>query len=330
MVADDQRGLLADGLGRRRGRDREAGHDARRGAAGSPQSRPTLSHDSARCDGANCSSHAATSATVVMGVVPPDSSQGRISPHRCCVTVPGSEYDRRAASRATGSIPRTEFVRNASSAESIGLEGRPHLRRPRSRLSRARSITTPRMTPSRSGPSVPGVIRRPSRTRKRFERVPSQIRPSGVTHRTSSACSLAGPLLFDPPSPVIERLVPSQRILGVREDRPDRSGPPAMAAAAARPSSRAWSPGPLPAATESPPDRMTRRRPSLLPESPLARSNRRTADSSGKSRGDRRGRARAADRHIRSRWRPAAWHGRSRSGTSRTGPAHARRSGRAR
>ena len=79
------------------------------GPVGSPHSNPTLSHGSASRDGANCSSQAVTSATVVMVSSLPPASHGKISLQSCRVTGPGAGSSR-SISRAIGSIPRTEFV----------------------------------------------------------------------------------------------------------------------------------------------------------------------------------------------------------------------------
>ena len=125
-------------------------------AAGSPQSKPTLSHGSASRDGAKSSSHRTISATVLTSSRPPDSSQGRMSSQSRRVTGPGAG-NRASPHCPTGMIPRTELLRKTSSgrssrskqAQGASRTSRPSLA-PRSRIK-------PRMIPGKTLPAQGGV-----------------------------------------------------------------------------------------------------------------------------------------------------------------------------
>ena len=92
------------------------------GAAGSPQSKPTLSHDSARCAGANCSSQPATSETVVIVLSLPirarAGSRSRVVPSRAPEP---AGLDRRAGRSVAYPEPSwSGMLRRPSSSNSSG------------------------------------------------------------------------------------------------------------------------------------------------------------------------------------------------------------------
>ena len=211
MVADDQRGLLADGLGGRLGGDGQAGHDPLDLAGGiapeQPDIVPVLGQvrrgellEPGSQVGNGC--HACRSSRIRARA----GSRPRVAASR--VRGPARSDP---SSRAIGSIPRTELVRNTSSAEWIGI--RRH--RPFDDLESRRSGPAR----SRRGPHDAGQERAVGARRDQPRAVPDQeeVGPGPLADQPvrRDTQDLVGSLLAarscaDPPAPVIERLVPGQ------------------------------------------------------------------------------------------------------------------------
>ena len=195
MMAHDQLGPLVDRLGGRRGRHGQAGHDPRDlGVRIAPEQAHVVPGLGQPSTGANSSSQRATSATVVIGVPPRFEPLGT-----ACRPEPAGDR-----ARARGSVPRPEPGHGHDPPDRVGQEdlvGPHQVDRDRLRAASRTSRPEPprplqdqaRMIPGTIGPSQRGVTERSSTTRKRFVRLPSQSRPSGVMVRHSSKPRLRRP-----------------------------------------------------------------------------------------------------------------------------------------
>src|SRR5262249_9131617 len=163
----DQPRVLVDGLAGRRAGHGEAGHDLGdldgRVAPEQPDVVPVLGEPArSKLLQPACNFGDGGHGCVTPGPEFSPCVRSRAIP---CVQTPGADHSipestlvapkRRA--RSTGMIPRTELVRNTSSALPRSSLGTAPRSTTWSRSSRARSRTSPRMTPGTIGPSTLGV-----------------------------------------------------------------------------------------------------------------------------------------------------------------------------